>query len=104
MTNEELQAHIKAINAACARGEIEESRYADDETRQTEWVTSKGRRQYDFLLNPGYFRIKPQPREAWVEICGNSARTAWLIGLEDVEEVKRRRPESEWRKFREVIE
>ena len=58
MTNEELQAHLRAINDAIANGEVEHM-----EANQFDKGMSWQPRKYSV---PGTFRIKSKPREVWI--------------------------------------
>lgn len=59
MTNDELQGHIKAIEAAVEAGEIEENDEDDDV-----WGPCGG--GMVVLGSGARYRIKPKPLECWV--------------------------------------
>lgn len=92
MTNEEFQAHVKALNEASARGDIQFASAA----RPGEWLAVGGT-----FIDAKIYRIKPQPREVWIAE-GEFDHGAIEGGF--VTDTSKFSPTTKWRKFREVLE
>ena len=68
MTNEELQAHLKALNDAATRGEIQFASFANPGGWLAIGTT---------FIDAKNYRIKPKPREIFVanfDLCKDATR------------------------------